>query len=417
MELKDIETALKPLADKVKELEDKNKALEEESKKVAKRFEPGDTDVKVVNNPEDKLASDKKGGFKSFGHYLNDLITIANPTCVKPPEALVKWADAVRKTAGYMEESDLAQGGYSVPPQFGETIFQQSLETSIVRPRARFQPMTSNRIEIVADVDSTHSGSYFGGVTIYRTGEGGQLTASNPTYQKIGLQLHKITGLCHITDELIEDSAIAIEADVTRKFSQAIAFVMDDDFLNGSGANQPLGVLNSANPALISVTAVAGQGSSTVIAENIRDMWSRLYPAGKASSIWLANHDVFPQLFGMGLSFGTAAVPVWLPAGGIAEAPNGTLMGRPLILTEKCQSLGTAGDIALVDLSAYIVAGKSNGEAPAIASSLHFKFDYGMQSFRFTMRYDGQPTWAAALTPAHSSTTLSPYLVLSGTRT
>ena len=92
-------------------------------------------------------------------------------------------------------------------------------------------------------------------------------------------------------------------------------------------------------------------------------------------------------------------------------------MGRPLILTEKCQTLGTAGDIALVDFSAYVVAGKANSEAPTVATSIHFKFDYAMQSFRYTIRYDGQPLWTSALTPKYSSSTLSPFLVLSGTRT
>ena len=138
---------------------------------------------------------------------------------------------------------------------------------------------------------------------------------------------------------------------------------------------------------------------------------------GQSRAVFLANNDVFPQLFGMSLAIGTGGVPIWLPANGIAAAPHGTLMGRPLILTEKCQTLGTAGDIALVDLSAYVIGGKSSTEAPSIASSMHFKFDYAMQSFRFTVRYDGQPRWASTLTPKYSSSTLSPFVVLSSTRT
>ena len=375
-------------------------------------------ETKVVKDEVDNITSDKKGGFKSLGHFLWELKTIEDKANITPPETLVKWRDACRKkTAGTMEEGDDSQGGYNVPTEFGEHIYADSLEGSIVRPRARFQPMRSNRIEIAADVDATHQGSFFGGVTIYRTSEGGQLQASNPTYEKIGLTLHKVTGLVHVTDELLEDSAMAMEADVSRKFSQAIAFTMDDDFLNGSGANQPLGVFNTKNPALITVDAIGGQGASTIVAENIRDMYSRMYGIGKRRGVWLANDDTFPQLFGMSLQVGTAGVPIWLPAGGASAAPYDTLMGRPIIFTEKCQTLGTAGDIAFVDLSAYIVAGKSNGEAPAIASSMHFKFDYGMQSFRFTMRYDGQPLWRSTLTPAKSSTTVSPFIVLSSTRT
>ncbi len=410
----------KQIADEVKTTVDQayESAISEKSKEVVKRFEPkGDeVDVKVINSPEDKILADKSGGFKSFGHFLSDLMAIEDKTATRAPEALSKYANAL-KAAGTMEEGQPSQGGYLVPVEFGEKLEAKALEQSIVRPRAQYQPMMSNRIEINADVDKNHSANFYGGVFIYRSGEGGQITASNPTYERIALTLHKITGLCHVTNELIEDSPMAVEADITRKFGSAMAFVMDDDFLNGTGANQPLGAINTANPALITVSAVSGQGASTVIAENIRDMYARMYPIGKRSGIWLANDDVFPQLFGMSLTIGTAGVPIWMPAGGVSQAPYEALMGRPLIFTEKCQALGTAGDIAFVDLSQYIVAGKGNGMAPNVATSIHLKFDYDEQSFRFTMRYDGQPLWTSALTPHKSSSTLSPFIVLNSTRT
>src|SRR3990167_11104732 len=196
-----------------------------------------------------------------------------------------------------MEEGIPSQGGYTVPVEFGQAILDKALEESIVRPRAQFQPMASNRIEIVADVDNNHSANYFGGVLIYHTSESGQMTASNPKYDRIALTLHKITGLCHITNELIEDSSIAVEADVKRKFGMAMGFVMDDDFLNGSGASEPLGMLDSANPALITVTAVSGQGANTVIAENVRDMWSRMYGRGKKKGKKVGEDGVLPPLF------------------------------------------------------------------------------------------------------------------------
>ena len=89
-------------------------------------------------------------------------------------------------------------------------------------------------------------------------------------------------------------------------------------------------------------------------------------------------------------------------------------MGKPLLWTEKAQTLGTAGDIALVDLSQYIIGEKGGLQ---VATSIHFKFDYDQQSFRFVLRYDGQPTWSSALTPLRSSSTLSPFIVLNSTRT
>jgi HK97 family phage major capsid protein len=105
-----------------------------------------------------------------------------------------------------------------------------------------------------------------------------------------------------------------------------------------------------------------------------------------------------------------------MPAGALSGKPYETLMGRPLIYSEKMQALGTAGDIGLVDFSQYLIGQKGNGNVD-IASSIHFYFDYGKTAFRFTLRYDGQPTWETTLTPKRGSATLSPFIVLSSTRT
>ena len=376
------------------------------SKEIIKRFSP----VEITASPEDKIVADKMGGFKSAAHFYAELIEEGKTN--RAPETLRAWDEAISKKD--LAEGALSTGGYAVPVQIGTAIIDKALEESIVLSRASVQPMMSNRITFAADVDANHSTNYFGGITIYRPGEAGQKTATSPTYSQIALTLHKVTGLCHVSDELLEDSAIAVEADITRKFSQAIAFVQDDDFINGNGVNAPLGFLNSNNPGLITVAAETGQGASTIVAENIIKMWARMYSRGKSKSIWLANDDTFPQLVTMALAVGTGGVPLWMPAGGLTGLPYQTLMGRPLIFTEKCQTLGTAGDIALVDLSQYKIGTKAGLQ---VATSMHFKFDYDQQSFRFVLRYDGQPTWASALTPLRSSSTLSPFIVLNSTRT
>ena len=381
------------------------------SKEIIKRFSPGEAAVKVVMTPEEKIVTDKLGGFKSAGHFYSDVIKAEK---VGESETLRNWSNAVHKTAGYMEEGDLSQGGYVVPIQVRDGIIEKSLEASIVRGRATPQPMGSNRLEIPADVDADHSSNYFGGITIYRPGEGGQKTATNPVVGKIALQLHKLVGLCHVTDELLEDASIALEPWLTRKFGQAIAFVEDDDFLNGNGVNMATGMFNAANPSLITVTAETGQGAATIVAENIAKMWARLYSAGQANAVFVANIETFPQLFGMALAVGTGGIPIWMPAGGLAGRPYESLMGRPLIYSEKMQALGTAGDIGLVDMSQYVVGDRGGLN---MASSIHLKFDYDMTSFRFVLRYDGQPTWLSALTPKRGSATLSPFVVLSSTRT
>jgi len=109
--------------------------------------------------------------------------------------------------------------------------------------------------------------------------------------------------------------------------------------------------------------------------ENIIKMYARMW--NKADAVWMANEDTFQQLASMSLQTGTGGVPVWLPAGGVSGRPYDTLMGKPLIWTEHCQTLGTKGDILFADWTQYLV-GQRAGAAGGMkfASSIHLKFDY-----------------------------------------
>ena len=394
----DFERELEPALDRLV-----SKAFQ--GKSIVRRFTPG-------HDPEDGDEFMGENEYGTAAKFFKDVIQ-AGRDGGHQSDDLRNWA---KKTAGYMEEGDLSMGGYLVPTQTANQILERSLEMSIVRPRATSQPMGSSKLEIPADVDADHSTTYFGGITIYRPGEAGQKTPSNPTVGKVKLQLHKLTGLCFVSDELIEDTGGALEAYLVRKFSQAIAFVEDDDFLNGNGTNMALGAFNAANPSLITIDAETGQGAGTIITENIINMWSRLWPAGQNNACWVANIETFPQLATMSLTVNVGGVPVYMPANQVAGRPYRELMGNPIFYTEKMQALGTAGDIGLADFSQYLV-GERNGGAPQIASSIHIKFDYDQTAFRFVLRYDGQPSWLSTLTPKRGSKSLSPFVVLSSTRT
>jgi len=347
-------------------------------------------------------------GFKGFGHFCVDVFK-AGDDGRGASEELKKYDAAIKAAYGVNSLID-SEGGYLVPVEQSNQLLERALEASIVRPRAQILPMSSSHLEIPAIKDDSRSSSLFGGVIVYRTAEAGVLTKSQPKFSKVGLKLNKLSGLCYVTDEMLSDSPISVEALVMRLFPSAFAYKEDEEFLTGNGAGKPLGVQNAANNARIVVAKEAAQAADTVVAENVINMYSRCY--GKNNAIWIANHDTFPQLATMTLNVGTGGVPLWLPGNnqGLAGAPSGTLMGRPLVLSEQVPTLGDAGDIGLYDFSQYLV-GERAGEGLQTATSIHLRFDYGETAFRFTLRNDGQPWWRAPLTPKNGST-LSPFVTL-----
>jgi HK97 family phage major capsid protein len=202
---------------------------------------------------------------------------------------------------------------------------------------------------------------------------------------------------------------------VARKAAEKIAFKVTDSIVNGTGVGQPLGIMSS--PCKVQVGKVTNQVTATLHGKNVAAMMGRMPAASFGRSVWLVNQDLIPQIMQLGFSVtdGTTTIagagPMYLPPNGIAQGnPYGTLLGRPVVVTEACQTLGTVGDIILADLSQYLTVVKSGGVRSD--SSMHLFFDQNVTAFRFVFRMAGQPWLSAAITRKNGSNTLSHFVVL-----
>ena len=363
---------------------------------VEDRFVPGGTEGEPQDVPEVRP-------FKSFGEQL---VAVTNAARAGGPvdERLLD----VTKAAG-LSEGVASDGGFLVQTDFAAELLKRVYEMGQITSRCRRIPISAgaNGLKINALAETSRAtGSRWGGITGYWAAEAAEKTASTPEFRQMELTLHKLIGLCYATDELLQDAS-ALEEIVRQGFSEELNFLTEDAIINGTGAGQPLGIM--AGPCLVSVAKETGQAAATIVAENVINMWARLWARSRPSSVWLINQDIEPQLHTMSLAVGTGGVPVYLPAGGLSVSPYATLFGRPVIPVEYCQTLGTAGDIILGDFSQYLMIDKGGLES---ASSIHVRFIYDETAFRFVYRVDGQPAWNAALTPYKGTNTLSPFVVL-----
>ena len=294
-------------------------------------------------------------------------------------------------------------GGYLVPQEFRAEIMALALEGAVVRPRATVIPMGSNTLVMPGIDDTTHATTVYGGVQAYWTAEAATLTASQPRFSQIKLEAWKLTCLARITNELLRDSSAALAAFLQQMLPEAVRYFEDDAFLQGTGAGQPLGMLNAANPSLISVAKETGQAASTIVTENIDKMFSRMLPSSQNRAVWLANPETYPQLAGMTRAVGTGGSAVFVS--NMAGGPPNSLMGRPVIFTEKCSALGSVGDIAFVDPAYYLIGDRQQVEA-SISEHIYFLSDES--ALRFIERVDGEPWLSAPLTPRRGTATLWP---------
>lgn len=342
-----------------------------------------------------------------FGQFLQAVMRSSRPGADVDP--MVREAYDKRAATG-LGETVASAGGFLVGTDFSSELLRRAYTMGEITSRCRRVPISANSNSLkINGVDETSrvAGSRWGGIRGYWLAEAGLLTASAPKFRQIELKLNKLGVLAYSTDELLADAG-ALGSVIMDAASEEIMYLTENAIINGTGAGMPLGVLN-AN-CLVSVTKETGQAATTLVAQNIIKMRSRLWARSRASSVWLVNQDVEPQLHQMSVAVGTGGVPVYLPAGGLSSSPYDTLYGRPVVPVEYCATLGTVGDVIAADFSQYLLADKGGIQS---ASSIHVQFLYDETVFRFIYRVDGQPTWNAALTPASgSSNTLSPFVAL-----
>lgn len=345
-----------------------------------------------------------------FANMVQFLDTISD----KPDLANAELVANRRMVQNAMSSTDPGSGGFLIPEEFRAELLRASLETSIVRPRARVIPMASLRAAIPTIDATSNASSVMGGVIAYWTEEAAALTQSQPSFGRVVLEAKKLTAYTEIPSELRQDSAISVDAVIGEAFPLAISYYEDDGFLVGTGAGMPLGALSNNNNARILQAKEATQLTTTILWENLVKMYSRMLPSSLASAVWVVSPDTFPELATMALSVGTGGSAVWLNNG--VQGPPMTILGRPVLVSEKVPALEDSatlgGDVNFVDFGQYLIGDRM---AMSAAVSTEYKFGNDLIAVRVIERVDGKPWMQSAIEPKNQGPTLSAYVSL-GTR-
>lgn len=331
-------------------------------------------------------------GWPSMGHFSLAVQKACARGGVVDPR-LMQNAPTTFGTEGVGED-----GGFAVPPEFREAIMQKVMgEDTLI---GRTDQLTSSSNTLTIPTDETTPWQSTGGIQAFWENEAAQLTQSKPLLDQTSIRLNKLTSLVPVTSELLEDAA-AMDSYLRRKAPEKMDFKVTNAIVDGSGGGQPLGILKS--DSLITVAKEGGQTADTIVFENVSNMYSRMLARWRTNAVWLINQDIEPQL--NSLNHPGDSSPVFMPPGGLSQAPFGTIFGKPIIPTEACKTLGDLGDIILVDFNQYLTVRKTSGIRAE--TSIHLFFDYDMTTFRFILRLAGQPWWKAVVARFNGANTLS----------
>lgn len=363
------------------------------------------TEEQTVKKAEVKEIA-QAGEFKDLGEMLHAIRVWA---VVGKKDPRLNWYDDKDGTI-VSEVKDLvenvgASGGFLVPTEFIARMYAVMAETTFVRPRATIIPMRRRQVNIpVLDQTGTTAGvpHWFGGMTFYWAEEATEKTESDPQFRQMSLVAHKLIGYTRASDELVADSAVSLDALLSGDLGMAggAAWHEEHCFIQGTGAGQPLGVINAG-----ATITVQRQAQNTVGYIDLANMLERHLPTASANStLWVISQSLRSEL-----------MQVQDPAGNYVWQPNardgnpGLLFGFPVQFSEKPSFRGRAGDVILVDWRYYLIGDR---QAVTIESTQFDRWRYDETSWRMVHRVDGQPWLSTELTLQDGSSTISPFVIL-----
>lgn len=361
-----------------------------------------------VSRLYDRTMDDPKRGFQSIGDFFQSVHQAYIPGQNSIDDRLMRISAA----ATGMNQTQGSQGGYLVPPSFSQIIWDgmNELPDNLMRYCDVHQVVGESLTFNANGETSRATGSRFGGVRAYWINEADEKTASSPRFRRMTLEPQELAVLIYATDKLLRN-APALDSYIRRAAGEEIMWMVNDAIINGTGAGQPLGIMNSG--ALIEVAKSTGQAADTVELENIQAMYARLLSRARMGAAWYVNQDIEPALETLVFNVGMGGFPVYFPSSGgfptATDAPNARLKGLPVRPAEYMRTLGDKGDILLANLQYYALGVQGGVEE---AMSIHVRFAFDETAFRFVFRVDGQPWVNTPLTPANGTSTLSPFVTL-----
>jgi len=333
---------------------------------------------------------EQPNGVKSFGDYL----------------LAVKRGNVRRLASVYGATKDMlegagGQGGYLVPEEYANQLLQFSPETSPIVSRVNRIPVNlPSGYYPALDVFAAPTAgggetAMSGGVTSTQTAEAGALTETQATFEQLAWRVYKVGGYTEVSNELIADSPQSIEALLSSLFRIAINSKLEFYILRGTGAGQPLGILNST--AAVAVTTAADNAFGEADALGMLARFKRF----QSEPVWIMHRGVLPDF--KDFTSSGADLVEW------RQVMQGSLLGYQIVFSEHSPQDDNAGDVILADLGAYLLFERQGLE---IAFSEHAKFTNDMGTWRFYGRWDGMPWLKSTITLAdpQGSYTVSPFV-------
>lgn len=264
-------------------------------------------------------------------------------------------------------------GGYLVPTELSKQLYEVLVDNSVMRPLCKvISTSTTMNIPVV----SAHAGASW-------VSEAGSYGGTDPVFSQVTLSAYKLGALIRVSEELVADSAIDVQAFLARELGIVFARAEDAAFIAGDGSGKPTGIVTATT------NTVTTASSSAFTADELIDLYYALKPQYRKNAVFIANDAVIAAIRKMK---DTTDQYIWSP--GLSAGEPDKLLGRPIYSSSDMPTV-QAGNKVIVffDPSYYVIADRGALEIQVLRERYA---DTGQIAYRATKRVDGKLVLAEA---------------------
>lgn len=220
------------------------------------------------------------------------------------------------KTANGQSEGTNADGGYTVPVEYAAEIVKLERQFSIARSICRLFPMGSKTRLVPTQLTNP---------TVTWTAEATNHTKTKATFNQLTQTAKKVSALIPMTEELLEDNNVSLDAFIFQVVAEAISREEDRvAFAGNTGSSDPFdGVLNASG-----VNSNSMDGASLAWTDIVNEYMAIKAPY-RTRGVWVLGSDALKLVMKLKDDENR---PIWsLPEAG---AP-GRIWGKPYYETDQ----------------------------------------------------------------------------------
>ena len=269
-------------------------------------------------------------------------------------------------TSNVLKKGSDGAGGYLVPDTYESELVQALRNKNLMR---RLGTIISTTTNLKIPVVDAHGEAFW-------VEEGETYSFTNESFGQIKIDAYKLAVAILVSDEMLEDSSIDLEAYIKSSFSDALGDAEEEAFFTGNGKGKPVGIIHQVEAALEVDTL------SSLTLDDVIDLEYSLKQPYRKNAVCIMSEEAYLHLRKIKTFNGK---PAWEPS--LTEGEPDKLLGHTVFVTKYLNSEYGNTPILYGDFSYYWIGDRGKRHIKRLSERYA---DRGLVGYQASQRVDAK---------------------------